>query len=146
MDEKACEVDPDEILQKIILKTHSGGVQNGDGCCKAEYRQQSVNGTPVSVLSELYYGAKRAKPCLEQFLVQIPSRYGGGFVIRVVDLKDPVRASVKAEKEYSATIRQSGPGISWVSGVARASIICSSLQQIVDVVEWLQESAYIISA
>jgi hypothetical protein len=65
-----------------------------------------------------------------------------------VDLKVPERASAKAEKEYSATIRQPGPGISWVCDVVRATsmVICTSLQQIVDVVEWLEENAYIVSA
>jgi hypothetical protein len=40
MDEKACEVEPDEILQNIVFKTHSGGIQNSDGSFKAECRQQ----------------------------------------------------------------------------------------------------------
>jgi hypothetical protein len=78
--------------------------------------------------------------------VQIPSRYGG-LEIRVVDFKDPERVRARAEKKYSATIRQPGPGIPLVyDDVVRASAICTSLQQTVDVVEWLHETVYIVSA
>jgi hypothetical protein len=80
---------------------------------------------------------------LEDSLKLLPAKYRG-LEIRVVDLKDPERVRAKAEKEYSGTIRQPGPGISWVCDVVRASVVCTSLQQIVNVVEWLQDNAYYI--
>mmetsp|Transcript_31908 Transcript_31908/g.77328 ORF Transcript_31908/g.77328 Transcript_31908/m.77328 type:complete len:201 (+) Transcript_31908:185-787(+) len=74
MDNKYVEVDELQLIAKFETLTDSGGIETDSDDpseYKAEYQQQSIEGTPVETLNELFASAAIAKPIYEREITRL---------------------------------------------------------------------------
>lgn len=145
VEERADMVDPSEKLRNLKVKPTSGGIQKYNGKFKTEYQQTYGKTKIVRNLDDLYDAAESTITALEKVLDNMTDEVNGldNESIEIADLKPRDRAYEKAKEEYSD--RRPGPPESWLYDVVRASVLCKSYKQVVDVNKWLVKHVHIVS-
>ncbi|CAJ1964987.1 unnamed protein product [Cylindrotheca closterium] len=160
MDAKYAEIDPDSTIANLDIQTDSGGIisdQTGTDnqmAYKKEYQQQSLNGAPVTKLTELYDAATAAQQVYQEVVQQLVDKVTescahvagvsegkigadtAGAKLQFAPLKGRERAQEKADDDYSD--RVPGPGTSWLYDVVRGSVKFSTAEQIAKCLELIQ--------
>jgi len=156
MDNKYVEVDELQLIAKFETLTDSGGIETDSDDpseYKAEYQQQSIEGTPVETLNELFASAAIAKPIYEREITRLvaavcEARGEKMENVEVVfpDLKGRKRALEKTDDDYSN--RKPGPGIAWLYDIVRGSVKFNCRFQIAKFLELCKEdpNVYIVKA
>ena len=138
-------------LEAMDIMIHSGGIldltDQENVTYKAEYQQQQgINGQPVQNLEELYFEAEKVQSHFETFLQEMVKEVGGigSDSIVFAPLKGNERAMEKAKDDYSN--RSPGPGCSWLYDIVRASVVCVTPDQIIEVVRYVEANSHIVQA
>jgi tetratricopeptide (TPR) repeat protein len=95
------------------------------------------DGSVTETFPELYEAASKARNIFESYVSELLFRTGiRPQALHVAPLKGLPRATEKANDDYSN--RRPGPGLSWLFDVVRASVVCSSEEEILNLVEALR--------
>jgi len=156
MDAKCDEMDNDIIrplansnLQEFgDMEDFEANNHKYNTCTK--YQQQSIAGTKVKGLRELYDAARKVRPVFATKMQEVVRDFcqsvgaaaaaedGGNVILDIADLKDAGRAMEKAKENYES--RLPGPSVSWLYDVVRGSIIFSSSSHLLQFVETITDS------
>jgi len=158
MDAKYLEIDEFQLIKGRSIHNDSGGI-----CCpiphtesermrqklyKAEYQQQSPQGTPVERLDDLYKAAEltsslfqeRTTALVQRLLHNCGNDDSNEEVnrrIKFAKLKGRDRALQKAHDDYSN--RSPSPDVSWLYDISRCSIILDSAQEVLECIAILEQ-------
>mmetsp|Transcript_31134 Transcript_31134/g.74848 ORF Transcript_31134/g.74848 Transcript_31134/m.74848 type:complete len:707 (-) Transcript_31134:848-2968(-) len=145
-----------QCIAVIEAKCDSGGIRFECGKadeCKPEFQQQSVDGTPVKSLDDLYEAATTVLPMFRDIVNDLakkscasrdddPHGTNAQSPRVIIATKGRNRAQAKATDDYAT--RKPGPAVSWLYDVVRASIEFQSSQEVSQCIKLLQEDDYYV--
>lgn len=112
-------------------------VETAPGMFNPSTQQISFSGSIVSSMEELLQVADAARVHFASMFEDMNQHLAlDGIECKVGDLKNRVRALEKARDDYD--LREPGPGISWLFDIVRGSILCSTEDEILQVVQYFQ--------
>lgn len=133
-------------LQSISPKSASARSVNGESDANNDQskpvslpQQERIDGTTVRTFDCLYDAAEKVQPRFKHVIHRMAKETferDPPFDVTFVDLKDRARAESKAVIKYSKRIP--GGVCSWIYDLIRCSIICYSLEQIKECIDWLE--------
>ena len=116
------------LAAKEVVRIPDIDLTQVDGIFDTVCCQRNGSGRAITELSELYWNAALVKTTFEEFLRQsIKKCRLTTTALELVPLKNKLAAQDKANFNYSA---RPGPGVSWVFDVIRASVNCTTLDEI----------------
>ncbi|CAJ1968958.1 unnamed protein product [Cylindrotheca closterium] len=149
LDAKYEEIDSLRILSHLEIQSEGIETESGDPWeFKASYQQQAVDGNQVNTCEELYVAAGIAKPIYEAKVQDIVARVCGQedqeesvVVVQFPPVKGRERALEKADDDYIR--RKPATAVSWLYDVVRGSIQFSTIEQIEQFIQQIQEDSSI---
>lgn len=129
-----CELESIEIQPRV----------KAQNLVQLEFQQQTIEGVPTETINDLYLAANEAMETFRSFLSRIAvdvMRTDSKSTIFVAFIKPKKRSLEKAQTDYRD---RPGPCESWVFDVVRASILCTSVHEIIALDNWLHVHAYIV--
>ena len=90
-----------------------------------EWRQRGLDGAPAATLDVLYAVAEKAAARYGEIMTAVCP---DSAVLKLAPLKGRARAAAKAKNEYA---KKTAPATSWLFDVVRASVMCASEDDIV---------------
>lgn len=129
-----------EIKELQLIAQHPMESQFG---CDVKCQQQSCAGATVKTLDELYIAAEIAQKVFSRSLTRVialldeaEGAQSSNIKVNFMRLKEKGRAHAKAYERY--VTEMPGPAVSWVTDIARASIVFRSSDQIIKCLKILQ--------